>query len=149
MLGMASTVVNPPANAAAVPVDQSSLWVWPGSRMWVCTSIRPGSRSVIGRSRPKKKTPKAGVETSRGEVRPRSVKIASFKTPCHTTPDPVLAECMSFGATPPSGSSWRHRREDDPSSGLRQQPTQPLQSSKLQGGHRGQWLGELTLSQEG
>ena len=33
VFGMASTAVNPPARAAAVPLSQSSFWGAPGSRM--------------------------------------------------------------------------------------------------------------------
>lgn len=43
VLGMAHTMVTPPARAAAVPEEKSSLWVAPGSRRWTCTSIRPGT----------------------------------------------------------------------------------------------------------
>src|SRR5215216_5928648 len=46
VLGMASTIVNPPASAADVPVSQSSLWVAPGSRKWTWRSIKPGSLSI-------------------------------------------------------------------------------------------------------
>lgn len=41
VLGMAHTIVTPPASAAAVPEEKSSLCVAPGSRRWTCTSIRP------------------------------------------------------------------------------------------------------------
>lgn len=44
MLGMAHTIVTPPARAAAVPDAKSSLWVLPGSRRWTWTSIKPGER---------------------------------------------------------------------------------------------------------
>ena len=38
---MSSTMVTPPASAAAVPEAMSSFSVPPGSRRWTCTSIRP------------------------------------------------------------------------------------------------------------
>ena len=41
VLGMAHTMVTPPARAAAVPEEKSSLWVAPGSRRWTWTSMRP------------------------------------------------------------------------------------------------------------
>lgn len=41
VLGMAHTMVTPPARAAAVPDEKSSLCVAPGSRRCTCTSIRP------------------------------------------------------------------------------------------------------------
>ena len=41
VLGMASTIVIPPARAAAVPELKSSLCVAPGSRKWTWTSIKP------------------------------------------------------------------------------------------------------------
>ena len=46
VLGMASTMVIPPASAAAVPDAKSSLWVAPGSRRWTWTSIKPGMRTT-------------------------------------------------------------------------------------------------------
>lgn len=45
VLGIAHTMVTPPARAAAVPEEKSSLCVAPGSRRWTCTSIRPENRS--------------------------------------------------------------------------------------------------------
>jgi hypothetical protein len=39
---MHTTVVNPPAAAARVPVAIVSLWVWPGSRKCTWMSTRPG-----------------------------------------------------------------------------------------------------------
>lgn len=41
MLGMAQTMVTPPAKAAAVPEAKSSLCVPPGSRRCTWTSINP------------------------------------------------------------------------------------------------------------
>lgn len=41
VLGMARIIVIPPARAAEVALDQSSLWVAPGSLTWTCTSIKP------------------------------------------------------------------------------------------------------------
>ena len=43
VLGMPNICVMPPARAAAVPVWKSSLCSPPGTRRWVCTSMRPGS----------------------------------------------------------------------------------------------------------
>ncbi len=43
MLGIATTVVKPPAAAAAVPVAMVSFQVWPGSRRWTWMSMRPGA----------------------------------------------------------------------------------------------------------
>lgn len=45
VLGMAHTMVTPPASAAAVPDAKSSLWVPPGSRRCTCTSISPAGRA--------------------------------------------------------------------------------------------------------
>lgn len=42
VLGMAQTMVTPPAKAAAVPEAKSSLCVPPGSRRCTWTSINPG-----------------------------------------------------------------------------------------------------------
>lgn len=42
VLGMAHTMVTPPARAAAVPEAKSSLCVPPGSRRCTWTSISPG-----------------------------------------------------------------------------------------------------------
>lgn len=42
VLGMAHTMVTPPARAAAVPEAKSSLWVPPGSRRCTWMSINPG-----------------------------------------------------------------------------------------------------------
>ena len=42
VFGIAQTAVNPPAAAARVPVAMSSLYSCPGSRRWVCRSMRPG-----------------------------------------------------------------------------------------------------------
>lgn len=47
VLGMAHTMVTPPARAAAVPDAKSSLWVPPGSRRWTWTSIRPGEQGSV------------------------------------------------------------------------------------------------------
>src|SRR5690606_6525481 len=55
VLGIASTVVTPPARAAAVPVAKSSLCSPPGTRRWVCTSARPGSVIVVTVLSPGKK----------------------------------------------------------------------------------------------
>lgn len=44
VLGMAHTRVTPPARAAAVPEEKSSLCVAPGSRRCTCTSIRPNNQ---------------------------------------------------------------------------------------------------------
>lgn len=41
VLGIAHTIVIPPASAAAVPDEKSSLWVAPGSRRCTWTSIKP------------------------------------------------------------------------------------------------------------
>jgi hypothetical protein len=46
VFGIPSTIVTPPASAAAVPVAKSSLCSPPGTRKWVCTSINPGKRIV-------------------------------------------------------------------------------------------------------
>lgn len=43
VLGMAHTMVMPPARAAAVPEEKSSLCVAPGSRRCTWTSISPGN----------------------------------------------------------------------------------------------------------
>src|SRR3990172_3907950 len=103
VLGIASTVVNPPARAAAVPVDQSSLWVWPGSRMWVCTSTRPGGRGGGMRGSRQKKGPPGrgsdGLGWKHGGDQPRLPRSTLVPTPL---PDPALAECMPSRSAPPS-----------------------------------------------
>uniref|UniRef100_A0A2M4CA19 Putative secreted protein n=1 Tax=Anopheles marajoara TaxID=58244 RepID=A0A2M4CA19_9DIPT len=43
VLGIASTIVMPPASAAAVPLANVSLCGAPGSRRCTCTSMKPGS----------------------------------------------------------------------------------------------------------
>ena len=43
VLGIAQTLVNPPAAAAAVPVAMVSLYPWPGSRRWTWISTSPGA----------------------------------------------------------------------------------------------------------
>lgn len=50
VLGMAQTMVTPPARAAAVPEAKSSLCVPPGSRRWTWTSINPGECEGQGQS---------------------------------------------------------------------------------------------------
>lgn len=51
VLGMAQTMVTPPAKAAAVPEAKSSLCVPPGSRRCTWTSINPGECEGQGQSR--------------------------------------------------------------------------------------------------
>jgi len=46
VFGMASTIVMPPASAAAVPVANVSLCGAPGSRRCTCTSMKPGSFTI-------------------------------------------------------------------------------------------------------
>lgn len=41
VFGITRTIVIPPARAAAVPLEKSSLCVAPGSRRWTCTSMKP------------------------------------------------------------------------------------------------------------
>lgn len=53
VLGMAHTMVTPPASAAAVPDAKSSLWVPPGSRRWTWTSISPGERGSVSTGSPR------------------------------------------------------------------------------------------------
>ena len=43
VFGIAHTVVNPPATAAAAPLAIVSLYSWPGSRRCTCMSIKPGA----------------------------------------------------------------------------------------------------------
>lgn len=52
VLGMAHTMVTPPARAAAVPDAKSSLCVPPGSRRWTWTSISPGKWGSVGTGSP-------------------------------------------------------------------------------------------------
>ena len=47
VLGMARTIVIPPASAAAVPDAMSSFSVPPGSLRWTWTSIRPTATSLV------------------------------------------------------------------------------------------------------
>ena len=47
VLGIARTMVTPPARAAAVPELKSSLCVAPGSRRCTCTSIKPKVQGII------------------------------------------------------------------------------------------------------
>ena len=58
VLGMSSTLVKPPASAARVPVDRSSLCVWPGVRRCTCASIKPGSAVIVLPSMPTRDTKK-------------------------------------------------------------------------------------------
>lgn len=88
VLGMAHTIVTPPAKAAAVPVAKSSLWVPPGSRRCTWTSISPGERGSISSSGPgqgpvRRDAADAGDASSRQE-RPHPQGCSGY------SPGPVL-----------------------------------------------------------
>ena len=67
---MAHTAVKPPAAAAAVPVAMSSLYSWPGSRRWVCRSMRPGTTQRSFTSMIRTSLPAASIQTGADALDP-------------------------------------------------------------------------------
>ena len=73
VFGIAQTLVQPPATAAAAPVAIVSLYSWPGSRRCTCRSIKPGAtiRPVASNALPHRRALARLVQARRQRARLR------------------------------------------------------------------------------